>query len=184
MGWLRIYADSNPSVIAWESRDSIAIAAKLGDMGVRFERWQAAVVLPRNADDSAVMAAYGHEIERLKSEEGYKSVDVLRVLPDNPKIPELRKKFLSEHTHAEDEVRFFVEGEGMFYLRIDGNVYMTLCERGDLIGVPDGVRHWFDTSAAPCFTAIRFFTNPDGWVAQYTGDEIADKFPKFEKAAA
>ncbi len=111
-------------------------------------------------------------------------MDVLRVLPDNPKRTELRQKFLSEHTHVEDEVRFFVEGAGMFYLHIDDHVYMTLCERGDLIGVPDNVRHWFDLGASPCFTAIRFFTNTEGWVARYTGQPIADHFPKFEKEAA
>ncbi|MEM7678491.1 MAG: cupin, partial [Myxococcota bacterium] len=55
-----------------------------------------------------------------------------------------------------------------------------LCERGDLIAVPDGTRHWFDMGSEPNFKCIRFFTNPEGWVAQFTGDDIAGKFPRFE----
>jgi 1,2-dihydroxy-3-keto-5-methylthiopentene dioxygenase len=181
---LTIYKDENPALPVWQSSDESAIAQKLKEVGVRYEKWNASVQLPKDATDDAVMEAYASDIARLKREEGYQSVDILRVLPDNPKRVELRQKFLSEHTHIEDEVRFFVEGFGMFYLHIDGHVYMTLCERGDLIGVPDRTPHWFDLGATPNFTTIRFFTNADGWVAQYTGEKIADSFPKFEKEAA
>jgi 1,2-dihydroxy-3-keto-5-methylthiopentene dioxygenase len=52
-------------------------------------------------------------------------------------------------------VRFFVAGSGQFTLHIDGKVYDMLCEQGDLIGVPDGTRHWFDMSESPYFVAIR-----------------------------
>jgi 1,2-dihydroxy-3-keto-5-methylthiopentene dioxygenase len=31
---------------------------------------------------------------------------------------------------------------------------------------------------SPRFAAIRLFIDPSGWVAQYTGDAIADQFPK------
>jgi 1,2-dihydroxy-3-keto-5-methylthiopentene dioxygenase len=53
-----------------------------------------------------------------------------------------------------------------------------LCTTGDLISVPAGMKHWFDMGAAPRFTAIRLFVNPDGWVARFTGDVIADRFPR------
>jgi 1,2-dihydroxy-3-keto-5-methylthiopentene dioxygenase len=32
----------------------------------------------------------------------------------------------------------------------------------------------------PYFIAIRLFTNPAGWVANYTGSEIATSFPRLE----
>ena len=34
--------------------------------------------------------------------------------------------------------------------------------------------------AAPDFRCIRFFTTPDGWVAEFTGSDIASRFPDFE----
>ena len=67
----------------------------------------------------------------------------------------------------------------MFYLRAAGKVHMTLCERGDLISVPAGTRHWFDMGPTPHFTAIRLFTTPAGWVANFTGIPIARSFPSY-----
>ncbi len=71
-------------------------------------------------------------------------------------------------------MRFFVEGAGLFCLHIGDEVYQVLCEKNDLISVPAGTPHWFDMGSEPNFTAIRIFDNPEGWVAQFTGDAIAD----------
>jgi 1,2-dihydroxy-3-keto-5-methylthiopentene dioxygenase len=179
MSRLTIYPDNSAERALIDTTDGAEIAAALKPIGVRFERWSAARQLPAEIDDAAVMDAYRADIDRLKSECGYQSVDVLRCLPENPKRQELRLKFLDEHTHAEDEVRFFVEGAGVFYLRAGGKVHMTLCERGDLIGVPAGTRHWFDMGPSPHFTAIRLFTTPAGWVANFTGERIAREFPSY-----
>jgi 1,2-dihydroxy-3-keto-5-methylthiopentene dioxygenase len=184
MSRLTIYPDSDPSIIELDTQDQNAIALELNKIGVRFEQWSATHILPSDADDDAVMKAYAADIERLKSENGYQSVDVIRITPDHPKKEEARAKFLNEHTHNEDEVRFFVEGSGVFYLRVDGKVHMTLCTRGDLISVPTGIQHWFDMGPAPYLTCIRLFTTPAGWVAAFTGDTISDRFPKFESKNA
>jgi len=79
-------------------------------------------------------------------------------------------------------VRFFVRGEGLFTLHAADRVWNVLCCRGDLMSVPGGMTHWFDMGAAPNFTAIRMFVNPDGWVAAFTGSDIAERFPRFEPA--
>jgi len=179
MSRLTIYRDDAPARPLLDTTDGAAIGEALEHIGVRFERWSAARELSAEVDDAAVMAAYHSDIERLKRECGYQSVDVLRCLPDNPKRGELRLKFLDEHTHDDDEVRFFVEGAGVFYLRAAGKVHMTLCERGDLISVPAGTRHWFDMGPTPRFTAIRLFTTPAGWVANFTGEPIARQFPYY-----
>ena len=46
------------------------------------------------------------------AERGFRSVDVVSIAPDNPNREEMRRKFLDEHFHKEDEVRFFVAGSG------------------------------------------------------------------------
>ncbi len=67
------------------------------------------------ASQVEVIAAYHHEIEKLMSEEGYVTVDVISLDRNHPQKAELRAKFLDEHTHGEDEVRFFfVAGRGLF----------------------------------------------------------------------
>ena len=95
-------------------------------------------------------------------------------------IPPMRAKFLEEHTHKEGEVRFFVDGSGLFSLHVGDKVYEVLCEKGDLIVVPDSATHWFDMGPAPRFVAIRFFTEADGWVGHFTGSDIAKRFPRHE----
>lgn len=180
MSRLTLYPDTQPENIILDTTDGSVIAEELNKINVRFERWETQEPLPEDADDEAVMRAYASDIKRLKDENGYQSVDVIRLSSDHPQKDELRNKFLSEHTHSEDEVRFFVEGAGIFYLRVDSKVYMTLCERGDLMSVPTGTKHWFDMGPQPHLTCIRMFTSKEGWVADFTGDEIADAFPKFD----
>jgi 1,2-dihydroxy-3-keto-5-methylthiopentene dioxygenase len=184
MSRLRVYPEDDSARLQLDTAEGDRIAVALRAIPARFERWQASERLPRDVTDAAVMQAYRADIERLKAECGYQAVDVVRCLPDNPNREELRRKFLDEHVHEEDEVRFFVEGAGIFYLRAAGKVHALLCERGDLLGVPAGTRHWFDMGPEPRFTAIRLFTNPAGWVARFTGDRIAQRFPAFENLYA
>lgn len=184
MSRLAIYAEADPATPVAVHDDGQAIAAALAPIGVRFERWQATALLDPAADDQTVLTAYAPEIDRLKMAGGYVVADVVRMVPDHPDRAALRGKFLAEHVHREDEVRFFVEGEGLFTLHEGGRVYALLCTRDDLIAVPAGIRHWFDMGPHPRFTAIRLFTNPEGWVAHFTDDAIADRFPRHEPVAA
>jgi 1,2-dihydroxy-3-keto-5-methylthiopentene dioxygenase len=180
---LRIHSVNDAEAPVLQATDPAMIADTLATIGVRFEQWPSRP-LPADADQESVLAAFAPEVERLKTENGYQAVDVMRVTPDHPDRVALRAKFLSEHRHSEDEVRFFVEGEGLFTLREDDRVYAVLCTAGDLISVPAGMRHWFDMGAAPGFTVIRMYIDPAGWVANFTGDTIADRFPRHEPVAA
>ena len=177
---LTIYDDKNPQSPILETSDGARIASELSNVGVRFERWAADAELPKGASQEAVIAAYRSSIDRLIAECGYQSVDVIRLERGTPNTAPIRQKFLSEHRHSEDEVRFFVDGLGSFYLHVDDKVYQTICVKGDLISVPAGTKHWFDMGSDPEFTAVRLFINPDGWVANFTGDTIADAFPKLD----
>jgi 1,2-dihydroxy-3-keto-5-methylthiopentene dioxygenase len=159
--------------------DDIEIMKALSPFDVRFERWEATTQLPAGATQEEVLAAYARDVDRLRKIGGYQSVDVVRIHPDHPDREAMRHKFLSEHTHADDEVRFFVEGSGAFYLRNNHQVLQVVCGAGDLLSVPKETRHWFDMGSRPHFAAIRLFTTPDGWVAEFTGDKIADTIPKF-----
>lgn len=183
MTHLRIFSARDPEAVELDTRNEAAITEALAQIGVRYERWPSRP-LDAGAGQEEVLAAFAPEVGRLRAENGYQSVDVIRMVPDHPDRATLRTKFLSEHRHSEDEVRFFVEGEGLFTLRDDDRVHAVLCTEGDLISVPAGMRHWFDMGPSPRFTAIRLFTNADGWVAHFTGDPIADLYPRHEPVAA
>lgn len=183
MTTLSIYADHNSNTCETLTAFS-DIAARLENVGVQLEHWQANQPLSEDADQAEVLAAYKDDIERLNQQYGFQSVDVISLRPQNPKKAEMRQKFLDEHTHDDFEVRFFVEGQGIFYLHIDDKVYAVLCTRGDLISVPAGTTHWFDMGSEPDFKCIRFFTTSEGWVGNFTGSEIAKKFPDFDSYVA
>jgi len=180
MSRLRIYDETRPAAPLAVHTAAADIARELGRVGVRFEQWEAGTPIAPGASQDEVIAAYRNDIDRLMREGGYQAVDVISLAPDHPDRATLRQKFLSEHTHSEDEVRFFVAGSGQFTLHLGGKVYDILCEAGDLIGVPDGTPHWFDMSESPYFVAIRLFTNKEGWVANFTGTDIAERFPRME----
>jgi 1,2-dihydroxy-3-keto-5-methylthiopentene dioxygenase len=180
MSRLRIFSENDPLIPDYLSTDHASIAAELARIGVRFEQWEASQPIEPGAEPEAVMAAYRTDIDRLVAENGFRSVDVVSISPDHPEREAMRAKFLDEHYHKEDEVRFFVAGSGLFTLHVADRVYEIQCNAGDLIGVPDRTHHWFDMGAAPYFVAIRFFTEPDGWVGHFTGTDIAQRFPRFE----
>lgn len=180
MSQLTVYPENRPDQPELQTDDFDSIRSLLHAAGIRFQRWRADRELPADADSDSILAAYRGEIDRLVSEAGYRSYDVVSMNPDHPQKAALREKFLAEHRHGEDEVRFFVRGSGLFVLHLDDKVYALLCETDDLISVPANTRHWFDMGPNPQFTAIRLFNNPDGWVAQFTGDDIASRFPLLE----
>lgn len=170
-------ASGSPTVI----KDREGMASQLRDIGVQFEQWQADAALADDATQDDVLNAYQSSIDKLNAQYRFQSTDVVSLTPDHPEKVTFRGKFLAEHTHDDFEVRFFVDGSGLFYLHIDDKVYMVLCERGDLISVPANTTHWFDMGENPCFKCIRFFTTPDGWVGNFTGNEIANSFPSYDE---
>ena len=175
---LKIFHAHDADHPLWESNDFTIIQQKFKDLGVRFERWKTDHKLSATPSQKEVIDAYQHEIDQLVSEEGYQSWDVISIRPDAPEKEVLREKFLQEHTHSDDEVRFFVEGVGLFSINLGEHVAQVVCEKNDLIAVPAGTLHWFDMGATPSFTAIRLFNHPDGWAANFTGNRIVDHFPK------
>jgi len=177
MSRLQIFNEDEQNNPILVTEDFSTIVSELKKIGVCLERWKANKKLNSNATNEEILDAYQAEINKLVRERGYQSWDVISMHPEHPEKNVFRKKFLSEHTHTEDEVRFFVDGEGLFTLHSNKKVYAMLCTKDDLISVPAKTKHWFDMGPNPSFTAIRLFDNPEGWIANFTGDDIASGFP-------
>jgi 1,2-dihydroxy-3-keto-5-methylthiopentene dioxygenase len=177
MSRLTIYDDGHPEAPLLRTEDPDRIATELQAIGVAFERWDSPVAIAADAPSDTVLEAYRPYLDKLMGKTGAGSADVIRLRPGADNYTPMRQKFLSEHTHTEDEVRFFVDGGGSFVLHVDGRVYDAHCTRGDLIAVPANIRHWFDAGLEPDFTALRIFTDMSGWVPHYTGDPISERFP-------
>jgi 1,2-dihydroxy-3-keto-5-methylthiopentene dioxygenase len=189
MTLLQVMPEDDGATVLLRTTDVATIAAELAPFGIRLEQWET-VPLTADAGQDEVIAAYQAQVDRVSAEGPYPLVDVMRLVPneDDPEWPAkaraARTKFLDEHKHDEDEVRFFVEGTGCFYLHLGDKVYAVVCETGDLMSVPAGTTHWFDMGTRPHFCAIRFFQEEDGWIAGFTGSPISSRMPTLEELLA
>ena len=146
-----------------------AVRAYLAGIGIDYERWEPSHGVPANAPAVEVLTAYSAEIERLKAQGGYVTADIIDISPETPNLEAMLNKFNSEHWHDEDEVRFIIEGRGLFHIcPRQGPVVAITVEAGDLIRVPRGTRHWFDLCRERRIRAIRLFQDPSGWTPHYT----------------
>jgi 1,2-dihydroxy-3-keto-5-methylthiopentene dioxygenase len=176
MSRLTIFEDATPDAPVLVTRDADLMAHELAEIGVQFARWESPVALSPEAAPEAILEAYQPYLDALMGAKGAGSADVIKLTPENPNYPPMRQKFLAEHIHTEDEIRFFVHGGGHFVMHVNGKVYDAHCEAGDLISVPANTKHWFDAGEAPYFTALRVFTDTTGWTPHYTGDAISERF--------
>lgn len=187
MTYLTLYTDDEAPETLLETEDVGEIGAVLKEIDVLLRQWD--VVGETGGSQEEILDAYREQVDRVVAEEGYSLVDVAQLHPDGtPEWPEkargAREKFLSEHTHDDDEVRYFVSGSGIFYLHVGERIYAVLCEAGDLLTVPRDTTHWFDMGTEPDFTAIRFFHDDDGWVGNFTGNPVARRIPDFDSIVA
>lgn len=157
--------------------DAKAIGAFLKPFGIWHERWELEERVSPDAPAEQILDAYKPEIDRLKSAGGYITADVMQVSPATPNLDAMMEKFKSEHTHAEDEVRFILKGAGLFHIHPEsGPVFAIQVEAGDLINVPKGVRHWFNLCADKTIRAIRLFQNPAGWTPVYEPSPVSGRY--------
>lgn len=190
MTLLQVMAESDAVAVRLRTDDAGLIGTELSKRDIAFDRWptKAGFDVHRPADQ--ILAEYADVVEALNSDGRYRHIDVAALQPDDNDpgwhdvATAARSKFLAEHRHAEDEVRFFVAGRGCFYLHIKPEVLAVVCEGGDLLSVPAGTRHWFDMGARPDFMALRFFEEEDGWIGDFTDDLIGERFPTLDQLVA
>ena len=149
--------------------DAATLVARLAEVGIDYERWEPSHPVALGAPAAEVREAYKDEIGRLKASGGYVTADVIDVTAATPGLDAMLAKFNREHWHDEDEVRFIVEGRGLFHIKpADGPVFAIEVEAGDLIRVPKGTLHWFDLCGDRRIRAIRLFQDTSGWTPHYT----------------
>ena len=116
-------------------------------------------------------ASYQGPLDRLKRERRYVEQDVVVLAPDTPNLDAICAKFVDEHSHDEDEVRFVLSGEGIFDIRSRDDRWMRVrVERGDLIIVPKDRFHRFMLTDAKHIRCVRLFKDATGWVPHYRAE--------------
>jgi 1,2-dihydroxy-3-keto-5-methylthiopentene dioxygenase len=113
-------------------------------------------------------AAYRAPVDEVKRARGYVDEDVIELTPATPNLDAICAKFVDEHHHDEDEVRFVLSGEGIFDIRsLDDRWMRVKVEQGDLIVVPAGRHHRFLLTDQKQIRCVRLFKDKSGWVPHY-----------------
>ncbi|CDN11836.1 MAG: acireductone dioxygenase [Richelia sp.] len=124
-------------------------------------------------EKESVLQGLDNYFQELQQTAGYQYRDLIVLHPGIPNLDELLAKFDKIHTHADDEVRYIVDGEGIFgFLRPDGSQVELTVQAEEYINVPAGTEHWFYLTPEKRVKAIRYFTGTEGWVPEYTGTAI------------
>jgi 1,2-dihydroxy-3-keto-5-methylthiopentene dioxygenase len=160
-----------------ELTDVDEIRAFLQPFGIWYERWEVEGRIGAQAANDEILAAYAPEIERLKQTGDFVTADVINVTPQTPGLDGMLAKFSKEHTHSEDEVRFTVQGGGVFHIHPHGGpVFAVQVEAGDLINVPAGTQHWFDLCDDRTIRCIRLFQDASGWTPHYVENGVHERY--------
>lgn len=134
-------------------------AGELAKVGVLHER------LELSPDD------FQPTLEQLKAERGYVEQDEVQLRPDTPDLEGICAKFKDEHLHTDDEVRFVLDGEGIFDIRSQDDRWMrVVVQQGDLLVVPANLHHRFFLTDEKSIRCVRLFKDASGWVPHYRND--------------
>jgi len=161
----------------------LEIAAVLSRIGVSVRSWpisddpEVRGLLGQPSLDEAqkerVLAGHDAYFQELQRENGYQSRDLVVLHPEVPNLDAMLARFEPAHTHADVEVRYIIDGEGVFGFTLpDGEQIELLVEAGEYINVPANAEHWFHLSGKRRIKAVRYFSGTEGWVPRYTGAEI------------
>ncbi|MFD2443302.1 acireductone dioxygenase [Bacillus sp. CGMCC 1.16607] len=126
-----------------------------------------------DVEKEEILSAFSDEIADISERRGYKAQDVIALSENTPNLETLLVNFQKEHHHTDDEVRFIVSGHGVFIIQgKDGEFFEVHLEPGDLISVPENIRHYFTLKEDRKVVAVRIFVTTEGWVPIYNHDEV------------
>ncbi|MBD2666556.1 acireductone dioxygenase [Richelia sinica FACHB-800] len=162
------------------------ISQELAPLNIQLNRWSLGDNLElhhllaqdslNEAEKEQVLQTLDHYFEELQQSAGYQSRDLVVLHPGIPNIDELMAKFDQIHTHADDEVRYVIDGEAVFgFVRPDGSQVELTVQPEEYINVPAGTEHWFYLTSAKRIKAVRYFISTAGWIPEYTGREIRSR---------
>ncbi len=157
--------------------DQAEVKEYLSNIGIEFEKWVPEGEVSSSSTPDEILKAFAPQIEELKKRGGYTTADVIDLKPDLPGLEGMLEKFRSEHWHDEDEVRYTIEGRGLFHIHPrDGEICVIEVVSGDLIRIPRNTLHWFDLCDEKRIRAIRLFQNISGWTPYYSGSGVDRKY--------
>lgn len=105
------------------------------------------------------------ELGKIREERGYNYMDLLDLCPEKVENYEQKlKNFYTEHIHADEEIRYCLQGSGYFDVRDKVDRWIRIwVKEGDLIILPAGIYHRFSLDASNYVKLMRLFKGEPIW---------------------
>ncbi|MCB1142678.1 MAG: acireductone dioxygenase [Leptospiraceae bacterium] len=168
-----------------EITDVQEIQTFLRDFNVTFDHWsipsEARVYTEKqvltDSEKESLLQTVENRFVYLKETMGYKTRDLVVLHPEVPGIDDMLAKFDKVHYHTDFEVRYIIDGSGIFGFVGENEKFLLHVEASDFISVPKNIKHWFTLDEKKRIKAVRYFTDMAGWVPNYVDEttEIEDR---------
>ncbi|KAH8500299.1 hypothetical protein H0E87_015523 [Populus deltoides] len=107
------------------------------------------------------------ELKKIREDRGYNYMDLLDICPEKvADFKEKLKNFYTEHIHADEEIRYCLEGSAYFDVRDKDDRWIRIwIKAGDLIILPAGIYHRFTLDTGDYVKLMRLFVGEPVWTA-------------------
>lgn len=176
MSSLAVHLHTSPDLPNKVLNHADDIASTLAAVGIDYRRLELPATLRPGCEQAEFDAAYGLWLQALMGKGGYVQQELFNLQRNHPQKLELRARHLDEQSQQSVSAWLFIGGFAQLSLHLDGYVYVLQGERGDLLTLPAGTRHWFDLGEEPHVLALRLSASDEA--PERTGEAIASRFAR------
>lgn len=176
MSSLAVHLHTSPQLPNKVLNHADDIASTLAAVGLGYRQVELPAALRPGCEQAEFDAAYGLWLQALMGEQGHVRQELFNLQRNHPQKLELRARYLDEQVQASTSAWLFLGGFAQLSVHLDDYVYVLQGERGDLLTLPAGTRHWFDLGEEPHALVLRLSAADEA--PRLTGEEIASRFPR------
>jgi len=123
-----------------------------------------------DSDRDEILSELDDWFFEIKEKYGFHSRDLVVLHPSLRGLSKISDAFREFHFHTDNEVRYILDGSGVFGIHVGEKRFRVFVSSGDFILVPKKVAHYFTLDENRRIKAVRYFQETAGWAAHFIGN--------------